>query len=77
MKLARMIDESASDVVGYGMVTQSHQHTGGPTDQYIDRVMDDSSCAWKMVISILPRGLCVPETCDVRIELVPWMNRPL
>ena len=29
------IDESASDVVGYGMVTRCHQHCGGATDQYI------------------------------------------
>ena len=34
-----------------------------------------SSCEWKMVISILTRGLCVPEACYVRIELVPWMDR--
>ena len=26
-------------------------------------------------ISILPRGLCVPEACDVRIELIPWTDR--
>ena len=29
----------------------------------------------KMEISVLPRGLCVPEACDVRIELIPWMDR--
>ena len=40
MKFARKRDESASDVAGYGMVTRSHQHCGGATDQYIDRVVD-------------------------------------
>ena len=40
MKLTRKIDESASDVAGYGMVTRCHQHYGGATDQYIDRVVD-------------------------------------
>ena len=25
--------------------------------QYINRVMDDSSCAWKMATSIVTRGL--------------------
>ena len=39
MKLAREIDESASDVVSYGMVTRCHKHCGGATDQYIDRVV--------------------------------------
>ena len=29
----------------------------------------------KMVISVLPRSLCVPAACDVRIELIPWMDR--
>ena len=38
MKLARKIDESASDVVRYGMATRCHQH--GATDQYIDRDVD-------------------------------------
>ena len=44
-----------------------------------------SCCAWKMVtrsryvfmkmvISNLPRGLCVPEAGDVRIERIPWMG---
>ena len=40
MKLARKIDESASDVVGYGMATRCHQHCRGATAQYIDRVVD-------------------------------------
>ena len=40
MKLARKIDEPASDVRGYGMVTRRHQHCGGATDQYIDRAVD-------------------------------------
>ena len=81
MKLARKTDESASDVVGYGMVTRCHQHCGGATDQYIDRAVDILMVRgrWyvflKMVISILSRGLCVPEVCDVRIELIPWMAR--
>ena len=39
MKLARKTDESASDVVGYGMVTRCHQHCGGATDQFIDRIV--------------------------------------
>ena len=42
--------------------------------QYIDRVMDDSSCArkWQLLLS---REACVflkPVTS--KIELVPWMN---
>ena len=28
-------------------------------------------CVPEMVISILPRGLCVPEACDVRISAEP------
>ena len=40
MKLARKIDESASDVVGYGMVNRCHQHCGGATDQHTDRVVN-------------------------------------
>ena len=36
MKLARKIDESASDVVEYGMVTRC---CGDATDRYIDRVL--------------------------------------
>ena len=40
MKLARKIDESASDVVGHGLVTRCHQHFGGATGQYIDRAVD-------------------------------------
>ena len=32
-------------------------------------------CVPEDVISILPRGVCVPEACDVRIELIPWMDR--
>ena len=40
MKLARKIDESASDVVGYGMLTRCLQHCAGATGQYIDRVVD-------------------------------------
>ena len=68
------------------MVTRCHQHCGGATDQYIDKAVDVLVSAWKMVtrsryvflkmvISFLPRGLCVPEAGDVRIELVPWMGR--
>ena len=64
MKLTGKIDESASDVVGYGIVTWCHRHCGG---RYV---------FLKMVISVLLRGLCVLEACDVRIELVPWMNLP-
>ena len=40
MKLARKSDESASDVVGHGMVSRCHPHCGGATDQFIDRVVD-------------------------------------
>ena len=63
MKLARKIDESASDVVGYDMVTRC--------------LWESTLWEWKMVISILPRGLCVLEARDVRTELVPWMDRQL
>ena len=88
MKLARKIDESASDFVGYGMVTRYHQHCGGAADSVHRQRSAHSGCAWKMVtrsrnvflkmvMSIQPRGLCVPEACDVRIEVVPWMDRQL
>ena len=40
MKLVRKTDESASDVVDYGMVTPCHRNCGGATDQYIDRVVE-------------------------------------
>ena len=40
MKLARKINDSASDVASFGMVTRCHQPSGGATDQYIDRVVD-------------------------------------
>ena len=81
------IDESASDVVGYGMVTRCHQHCGVPQIS-TSQSSGHSSCARKtvarsrdvfpkMVFSILPRGLCVPEVCDVRTELVPCMDRQL
>ena len=44
IKLARKIDEPASDVEGCGMVTRCHQHCGGATDQHIDRVVDSLLC---------------------------------
>ena len=84
MKLARKTDESASDVVGCGMVTQCHRYCGGATDQYINRdvlvvlrrlVTRSRYVFLKMVIPVLPRGLCVPEACDVRFERIPWMDR--
>ena len=46
-----------------------------PQIQYIDRVMDDSSCAWKTATSIVTRGLCVVEARDVKIELVLWIEQ--
>ena len=36
------------------------------SNQYINRVMDDCSCAWKMATSIVTRGLCVLEARDVK-----------
>ena len=29
------------------------------------------------MISVLPKGLSVLEVCDVRTDLVPWMDRKL
>ena len=39
-------------------------------NQYINRVMDDCSCALKMATSIVTRGLCVLEARDVKTELL-------
>ena len=64
----RVVETSAA----VKLAREQVQHT-----QYIDRVMDDSSCAWKMSTSIgtvVTRGLCVLEARDVKIELVLWMN---
>ena len=87
MKLARKIDESASDVVGYGMVnpmsstlwrchrpsTSTEQWTSllcvGDGDEKPVCVPEDG------VFLFLPRFLYVPEACDARIELIPWMDR--
>ena len=44
-------------------------------NQYIDKVMDDSSCAWKTATSTVTRGLCVVEARDVKIELVLWIEQ--
>ena len=90
MKLARKIDESASDVVWLrngNPMSRQHCSVGGATDSAHRQSSGHSCCAWKMVtrsryvfpkmvISILPRGLYVPEACDARMELIPWMNRP-
>ena len=46
--------------------------------QYIDRVIDDSSCAWKMATctgTVVTRGLCVLEARDVKTELVLWTKQ--
>ena len=40
------------------MVTRCHQHCGGATDQYIDRVVD-IPVVLKMVISVFTREACV------------------
>ena len=50
MKLARKIDESASDVVGYGMVTRCHQRCGGAQRSVHRQSGGHSCCAWKMVM---------------------------
>ena len=36
-----------------------------------------SSCAWKMVVSILPRCLCVPDACDVGIATTVILREKL
>ena len=74
VKLARKTDESASDVVGYGVATRVINNEGVPQIQYIDRVVDIPECMEK-VISAVTRGPCVPVARDVRIELFPWIDR--
>ena len=68
---------SARDVEA--LVSQIHEQTIIPTLRVRDRVVvrcrdRQARCstrsAWRMVISILTRGLCVPETCDVKITVV-------
>ena len=49
MKYAKKIDESASDVVGCGLVTGCHQCCGGATDSVHRQSGGHSCCAWKMV----------------------------
>ena len=44
------------------------------SNQYINRVMDDCSCALKMATSIVTRGLYVLEARDVKTELVRVNN---
>ena len=59
VKLAREIDESASDVVGYGMV--SHPIT-------FSRVM-----RWRSIVSLgQPIAACQLMVCPSRRRLVTW-----
>ena len=68
------MDESASDVVGYGTVTRCHQHCGCATDQCIDRVVDSPVVRGRWCFLFLPRGLFVPEACHVGIERIESMD---
>ena len=43
-------------------------------NQYINKVMDDCSCAMKMATSVVTTGLCVLEARDVKTELVRVNN---
>ena len=52
--------ESASDVVGYGMVTRCHQHCGSATDSVHRQSSGRSSCAWEMA----REAVCVLENGD-------------
>ena len=52
----RKMDESASDVVGYGMVTRCHQHCGGATDS----VHRQSSRFW---LCVEDGDFYSPEAC--------------
>ena len=54
MKLARKIDESASDVVGYGVATRCHEHCGVP--QIIT-----STEQWTFQLCVVDGDLYSPE----------------
>ena len=65
MKLMRKTDESASDVVDYGMVEQPEPSTlwRVPQSQYIDRVVD------------IPKSVEYGDSIHHRrIELVLWID---
>ena len=74
MKLARKTDESASDVVGYGMATRRHQHCGGAADSVHRQSSGHPGCVWKMVF-YHARPVCVPEACDVLVtSKLSWIH---